>query len=273
MKKIVPLAALAITLVIAAWYAVDHYRKERAQQQAQAAHLITRCVNQGLLSLFALQGNDWGKSPKQLDVQAQKLRQQVAALPAAVYEGKPFADWQKAQEVCKRLTVNSNRQHRTIFFPLTEMAKKNIWRLKTAKSEQFQRRRKSAISRTENAAAAADSYLDDLRADIKQLLDVSGLSVDARALTEQQLQASIFNEYRKGRFNKRRVLQYLERQQAFFQLLKDNPRGYTLRGGSLFFYDKKLHRQADDLNRSLVQGEVDFFGNWRQIVQQHSGSR
>ncbi|WP_066959678.1 hypothetical protein [Microbulbifer sp. Q7] len=268
MKKIYPLVALAIVLTIAAFYGLDHYREVREKQHALTAHLITRCANQGLLSLFALQANDWTKNPRQLVVEVERLGQRVAALPDAVYEGKSFADWHAALEVCDRLTVNSNRQHKTIFRPLAEMAKKELWSLDTAKSEPFQQRRKRAIYRTKEAAEAADRYLDDLRADINRLLDVSRISPQARALTEQNLQAAIFQRYRKGRFSKRRVLQYLERQEAFYQLLTDNPKGFTLRGGSLYFYNKKIHRKADDLNRLLLQGEVDFFANWRQIVEQ-----
>ncbi|WP_226703284.1 hypothetical protein [Microbulbifer elongatus] len=268
MKKIYPLIALAIVITIAAFYGLDHYREVRAQQQAHAAHLITRCVNQGLLSLFTLQANDWAKNPKQLEKEDRRLRERVAALPDAVYEDKPFADWQGALEVCDRLTVNTSRQHKTIFRPLAEMAKKEIWSLETAKSEQFQTRRKKAIYRTKVAAEAADRYLDDLRVDVNRLLDVSRISPEARALTQQQLQERIFQKYRKGRFSKRRVLQYLERQKEFYQLLTDNPKGFSLRGGSLYFYNKKMHRKADDLNRNLLQGEVDFFSNWRQIVEQ-----
>ncbi|WOX03938.1 hypothetical protein [Microbulbifer pacificus] len=267
MKKLYPLIALTIVLVIAGFYGLDHYRKMREQQQAQTAYLISRCVNQGLLSLFALQANDWESNPGQLDIEEKRLKQRVAALPETVGVEKPFTDWQGALEVCEQLTLNSNRQHRTIFRPLTEMAKKEIWSLQTAKSEQFQERRKRAIYRTKIAAEAADRYLDDLQADVKSLLDVSRISAEARALTDQQLQESIFAKYRKGQFSKSRVLQYLERQKTFYQLLTDNPKGFTLRGGSLYFYNKNLHRQADDLNRALLQGEVDFFSNWRLIVQ------
>ncbi|TLM75700.1 hypothetical protein ACONUD_15950 [Microbulbifer harenosus] len=267
MKKLYPLIALAIVVVIAGLYGLEHYRKVREQQQAQAAYLITRCVNQGLLSLFSLQANDWESNPGQLNEEEERLKQRVTALPDTVGIQKPFADWQGALDVCDRLTVNSNRQHRTIFRPLTEMAKKDIWRLDTAKSEQFQERRIKAIYRTRIAAEAADRYLDDLRADVKRLLDTNRISPEARALTDQQLQKAIFDKYRKGQFSKQRVLQYLERQESFYQLLTDNPKGFTLRGGSLFFYNKNLHRQADDLNRALLQGEVDFFSNWRLIVQ------
>ncbi|MBB5211797.1 hypothetical protein [Microbulbifer hydrolyticus] len=266
MKKLYPLIALATVIIIAALYGLDHYREVREQQQAQTAHLITRCANQGLLSLFTLQATDWSKNPQQLKFEEQRLKQRVAALPAAVYDGKPFSDWQAALEVCERLTVNTNRQHKTIFRPLAEMAKKEIWSLDTAKSEQFQARRKKAIYRAKIAAEAADRYLDDLRADVSRLLEVSRISPEARALSDQQLQENIFNTYREGRFSKRRVLQYLERQEAFYQLLTDNPKGFTLRGGSLYFYNKTIHRKADDLNRSLVQGETDFFSNWSQIV-------
>ncbi|WP_105102640.1 hypothetical protein [Microbulbifer pacificus] len=267
MKKFYPLIALAIVLAIAGSYGLDHYRQLREQQQAQTAYLITRCVNQGLLSLFALQANDWAKDSRQLEIEEKRLRERVDALPDAVGVEKPFADWQGALEVCDRLTINSNRQHSTIFRPLTEMAKKEIWSLETAKSEPFQERRKKAIYRTKIAAEAADRYLDDLKADVSRLLDISRISPAARALTEQQLQEAIFTKYRKGAFSKRRVLQYLEWQETFYQLLTDNPKGFTLRGGSLFFYNKNLHRQADDLNRSLLQGEVDFFSNWRLLVQ------
>lgn len=267
MKKLYPLIALAIVIVTAGLYGLEHYRKVREQQQAQTAYLISRCVNQGLLSLFALQANDWESNPGQLDIEEKRLKQRVEALPDSVGVQRPFADWQGALDVCDRLTVNSNRQHRTIFRPLTEMAKKEIWRLETAKSEPFQERRKKAIYRTKIAAEAADRYLDDLHGDVKRLLDISRISSEARALTDQQLQESIFKKYRKGQFSKRRVLQYLERQETFYQLLTDNPRGFTLRGGSLYFYNKNLHSQADDLNRALLQGEVDFFSNWRLIVE------
>ncbi|WP_428819676.1 hypothetical protein [Microbulbifer sp. MCCC 1A16149] len=268
MKKIYPLIALAIVLLIAGYAGLDHYREVREQQQAQTAHLITRCVNQGLLSLFTLQKNDWEKNPELLRAEEERLDQRIAALPDAVLVDKPFADWQGALEICQRLTVNSNRLHKTIFRPLMEMAKKEMWSLKNAKSSQYQSRRKRTIYRTKIAAEAADRYLEDLRSDIDRLLDISRISAESRALAERQLQEAIFDKYRKGRFSKTRVLQYLERQETFYQLLADNPRGFTLRGGSLYFYNDKLHRQADDLNRALLQGEVDFFANWRQIVEQ-----
>ncbi|WGL15316.1 hypothetical protein PVT68_11100 [Microbulbifer bruguierae] len=268
MKKFYPLIALIIVLAIAGTYGLDHYRKQREYQQAQTAHLITRCVNQGLLSLFALQGNDWEKNPDFLDKEEKRLEQRIAASPDAVLDGKPFSDWQGALEICDRLKVNTTRQHRTIFRSLTEMAKKEIWSLDTARSEPFQKRRISAIYRTKVAAEAAAQYIDDLEADISRLLPVGRFSPETLALVEQQLQEFIFAKYRKGGFSKRRVQQYLERQQAFYQLLKDNPNGFTLRGGSLFFYDKKLHREADELNRALLQGEAEFFSSWRQIVKQ-----
>ncbi|MBY6190789.1 hypothetical protein KUV22_10210 [Microbulbifer agarilyticus] len=268
MKKLLSLIAVAITLVVASLYWLDHQRQVREQQQEMTAHLITRCVNQGLLSLFVLQSNDWAKQPKLLDVETRRLKQQTQALPDAILVGKPFADWQAALDVCDRLTENSNRQHKTIFRPLADMAKKDIWELDTAKSAPFQERRKKAIYRSRTAAEAADQYMQELEVDVKHWLDVSRMSPEARALADQQLREFIFQKYHKGRFSKRRVLQYLERQEAFYQLLTDNTRGFTLRGGSLFFYNKTLHRKADDLNRSLMHGEADFFANWRQIVVQ-----
>nr|WP_010131116.1 hypothetical protein [Microbulbifer agarilyticus] len=268
MKKLLFLAVVAIGLVIAGLYWLDHQRQVREQQQEMTAHLITRCVNQGLLSLFVLQNNDWAQQPKLLDVETRRLKQQTRALPDAILVGKPFADWQAALNVCDRLTENSNRQHKTIFRPLADMAKKDIWALSTAKSEPFQERRKKAIYRSKTAAQAADQYMQELEVDVKHWLDVSRISPEARALADQQLQEFIFQKYRKGRFSKRRVLQYLERQEAFYQLLTENAKGFSLRGGSLFFYNKTLHRKVDDLNRSLMHGEVDFFASWRQIVTQ-----
>ncbi|GAB2515678.1 hypothetical protein [Microbulbifer agarilyticus] len=268
MKKLLLLVAVAISLGIASLYWLDHQRQVREQQQEMTAHLITRCVNQGLLSLFVLQNNDWAQQPKLLDTETRRLKQQTRALPDAILVGEPFADWQAALDVCDRLTENSNRQHKTIFRPLADMAKKDIWALDTAKSEPFQERRKKAIYRSKTAAEAADQYMQELEIDVKHWLDVSRISPETRALADQQLREFIFQKYRKGRFSKPRVLQYLERQEAFYQLLTDNTRGFTLRGGSLFFYNKALHRKVDDLNRSLMHGEPDFFANWRLIVVQ-----
>ena len=266
MKKFYPLVALILVISAAGLYGLDYYKKLRLHQREQVSYLLSRCVNQSLLSLFRLQANDWKKNPGFYQQEADTLAAEVAALPEIVLDGKMFGEWQAAEEICDRLTKNTNRHHRTIFRPLGYMAKTGLWELERLQDPGTLDRRKKAIYRVEVAAQAAGAYLHDFSSDIQGLLQASTLSTVTRTAAMNEIEQTILSGYRAGSFSLRPVTQYLERQQHFYQLLADNTRGYRVRGGSLYFYDSQLRRQVDDLNRALVSGEVDFYNHWRQIA-------
>ena len=266
MKKFYPLVALVLVIGIAGLYGLDYYKKLRLHQREQVSYLLSRCANQSLLSLFRLQANDWKKNPDFYQKEGGALSAEMAALPEKVLDGKMFGEWQAAEEICERLTKNTNSHHRTIFRPLGYMAKTGLWELERLKDPGTLDRRKKAIYRAEVAAQAADAYLHDFRSDIQGLLQASTLSPATRTAVMEEVERTVLTGYRAGSFSLRAVMQYLERQQHFYQLLADNTRGYRVRNGSLYFHDGSLRRQVDDLNRALVSGEIDFYNHWRQIV-------
>ncbi|WP_288129021.1 hypothetical protein [Microbulbifer sp.] len=267
MKKLFPLIALLLVAAIAALYGLDHYQKLRADQRAQVSYLLSRCANEGLLSLFSLQANDWKKNPELLKQEEARLLRAAGALPEKTLEGKVFGDWQAAVQVCERLTENSVRQHKTIFWPVKELAESELWNPGDLNDRRRLHRRQRDIDRARISAQAADRYLIDLRADLNNLLDQSGIDKETLPEINAELDRQVFSGYHKGAFSLAWVQQYLNRLQHFYQLLKENPKGFTLRGGSLYFYDQSLRREVDDLNRVLLQGEPAFFNNWRQILR------
>ncbi|MFV8782859.1 hypothetical protein ACNKU7_10595 [Microbulbifer sp. SA54] len=266
MKKIYPLIALILVLAIAGKKGFDYYQNQRAEQRAQVSYLLSRCVNQSLLSLFHLQSNDWKAKPEFYREEESLLRAAVSELPVQLLDGKPFSEWQAAVDICNRLTENSNRQHRTIFRPVAYMAKTGLWEMERLTDTRTLERRKKALYRVQVSAQAADSYLEDFQADVTSLLNNSLLSEESRRAAQEEIQRTVFSGYRHGNFSRKEVDLYLDRQQHFYQLLVDNPKGFAVRAGSLYFYDKKLHREVDGLNRALLTSEIDFYNQWRQIV-------
>lgn len=272
MKKLYPLLAFLLVAIIAALFGLDRYREVREKQREQTAHLLARCVNQGLLSLFSLQGNDWRERPHYHREQARKLDGAIEGLPQQLLDGEPFAEWQAGVEICRQLTRHSNIQHKTIFEPLGDFASPKMRDSDTFKSRRSLHHRQRTIDRLKVSAEAADRYLEDLRVDIRNQLDEGGLSSPARERAQAEIDTEVLDYYRDGNFSRRRVDAYLQRTKRYFQLLAENPDGYTLRGGSLYFYDRELRREIDQLNSAIIQGEADFFANWTQIVaRQQSG--
>jgi len=268
LKKLFPLIGLVLVIAIAGLYGLDYYQKQRAQQREQVSYLLARCVNEGLLSLFTLQANDWRKNPELLKKEALRLQRATGALPEKILDGKVFGDWQGAVRVCERLTDNTIRQHETIFWPVAELAEHGFWDWRKLKDRGRLERRKRDVDRVRVSTQAADRYLTDLRADINNLLRQSGIASETLAQINTVLEQQVFSRYHKGAFSIDSVQLYLQRLEHLYQLLADNPRGYTLRAGTLYFYDGELRREVDNLNRALMQGEADFFNNWRQILRQ-----
>ncbi|SHF33722.1 hypothetical protein SAMN04487965_1972 [Microbulbifer donghaiensis] len=267
MKKIYLLLAFLLVAAVAGLFALQHYRELREQQRDQTAHFLARCVNQGLLTLFRLQANDWRARPDFYGEQEQLLEQTVAQLPGQLLEGDTFEEWREGIAICERLTRHSNVQHATIFRPLAEFAGREVSDSRKLKERKSLRWRQRTINRLKNSAAAAESYLQDLRADVETQLSGSSLSPLSRERALQQIDAEVLDYYRPGNFSRRQVDVHLQRVERYYELLADNPRGYSVRGGSLFFYDRKLQREVDELYRAILQGEGHFYGNWRQIVQ------
>lgn len=266
MKKLYPFIALAVAIAIAGLYGLDYYQKLRAQQRQQTSYLLSRCVNQSLLSMFRLQANDWKSKPKFYRQEAEALDTAIASLHEELLDGKPFAEWHAAVAICNQLTKNTNRHHQTIFRPLGHLVETELWGMNRLKDPQMLERREKALNRAKVAARAADTYLEDFRTDIDNLLASQGLSQETRAIAHAEIEQAVLSRYRQGSFSKRLVEQYLDRRQHFYQMLAGRPKSFTLRGGSLYFYDKNLRRQVEDLNRALLTGEVDFYNQWRQIL-------
>lgn len=267
MKKIFPLLALALVGVVAGLYTLDYYRELREQQREQTAHLLARCVNQGLLTLFRLQANDWRARPDFYREQEQKLHQAIAQLPQQLLDGEAFEEWRESIVICEKLTRHSNVQHSTIFRPLAHFAGREMSDSRTLKDRDSLHRRQRNISRLKSSSEAAERYVQDLRADIANQLGGSRLSPQSRERALQQINAEVLDFYRQGNFSGRMVDAHLQRVERYYQLLADNPRGYSVRGGSLYFYDRNLQREVEDLYRAILQGEGLFYANWRQIVQ------
>ncbi|WP_193163476.1 hypothetical protein [Microbulbifer hainanensis] len=266
MNKYYPLLAFLLVAIVAGLTGLDHYRTTRAHQREQTSQLLASCVNQGLLSLFQLQANDWRQRPDFYRPQSEKLASAVAALPQKVLEGEPFAEWQAALNICTQLTRHSNLQHRTIFRPLGDFGAPEMSGNRSLKDRRTMARRQRTLDRLRVAAQAAERYLDDLRTDIHNQLRVSALSPESRERALAEIHAQVLDYYRPGHFSRQKVDAHLQRVERYYQLLAENPRGYTLRGGSLYFYDRSLQREIEQLNSAILQGEAQFYGNWQQIV-------
>ncbi|QFT53000.1 hypothetical protein [Microbulbifer sp. THAF38] len=266
MKKVLAaIAVLAITIVVGL-YGLNNYRKTQKQQLEMTSHLLASCVNQGILSLFQLQANDWRKNPEFYLQQQRALNEAVEALPQKILDGKPFKEWKYAVDICDKLTRNSNLQHITIFRPLTDLASFEMSDAATFKNRKSLRKRKKTIGALRESAQAADRYLKDLRSDINTQVQTYGFSAEEKAFIQKQINTEILDYYQQGNFSLNSVNVYLERLSTFYKLMAENPKAYTVRSGSLYFYNPELRGKVEGLNRVILQGENAFFANYTQIL-------
>ncbi|WP_143729902.1 hypothetical protein [Microbulbifer sp. GL-2] len=266
MKKIYLLFFVLLVIIFASLYGLNHYREIKRHQQEQSAHLLASCVNQGILSLFRLQANDWRKHPNYYLDQQRELNEKIAALPKKILEGPSFNSWEYALDICEKLTRNTNLQHITIFRPLGELASAEMSDSRTFKQKASLRKRKKIIGALKESAHAADRYLRDLHNDINIKLRAYRFPDEERELIWNQINSEVLEFYQKGNFSLKNSEVYLERVSGFYRLMAENPRGYTVRNGSLYFYDPKLRSEIENLNRAILQGEGEFFANYSQIV-------
>ena len=273
MKKSIPLLAILALLLFAGLYSLNHWSEVREQQRQQVAHMLARCVNEGLLSLFRLQANDWRRNPDYYREQGERLERRAGELPEKLLEGKPFGEWREAARLCGVLTAHSNNQHRIIFQPLGRFASYDVTDPRLFNGARGLKRRERTISRMRTSAQAANTYLQDLRTDIRRQVSASGLDSKTVRSVEAALNSEVLDNYRQGNFSVPLVSAHLERVEQYLRLLAENPRGFTVRGGGLFFYDRELRRQVEQLNRAIMQGESAFLANWTQIVQHQQALR
>ncbi|WP_226643807.1 hypothetical protein [Microbulbifer variabilis] len=266
MKKVLAVIAVLVAAVIIGLYGLNHYRKIQKQQLELTSHLLASCVNQGILSLFRLQANDWNKNPELYLQQQRSLTETVEALPQKILDGKPFKEWEYAVDICNKLTGNSNLQHITIFRPLADLASFEMSDAATFKSRKSLRKRKKTIGALRESAQAADRYLKDLRSDINTQVQIYGFSAEEKEFIKKQINAEVLDYYQQGNFSLNTLNVYLERLSSFYKLMAENPKAYTVRSGSLYFYDRELRGKVEGLNRVILQGENAFFANYTQIL-------
>lgn len=266
MKKSITLGAILALFIVAGVSGLNHWREVREQQREQVAHLLARCVNEGLLSLFRLQANDWRKRPDYYREQAEDLVRKTDALPGSLLEGDVFDEWREAVRLCGVLTLHSNKQHQLIFQPLGRFASYDMTDPRLVSGSRGLKRHKRILSHMRTAAQVADSYLRDLRTDISRQVSGGSLNKETVRATETAINNEVLDNYRRGSFSVPQISAHLERVEQYSRLLAENPRGFTVRGGGLFFYDANLRREVERLNRAIMQGETAFLANWRQIV-------
>ncbi|MFI2811051.1 MULTISPECIES: hypothetical protein [Microbulbifer] len=266
MKKILACGGLLLAGIIAFTF-IGHYREVREEQREQTAQLLARCVNESLLSLFRLQANEWRDRPDLYRDEAARLSKNVAALPQRLSSGEDYPEWREAVLICEQFTEHTNAQHRTIFRPLAAFAELPVGdnRLLGDRRELRQLRRR--LASVEVSARAADRYLQDMQRDIAQLVNDSGLSAATRQAAEQQINSEVLDRYRRGAFSLKQVLAHTGRVHHYYKLLAGNPRGWTLRAGGLYFHDRALRSEVDQLNSAVFQGEGQFYANWKQVLQ------
>ncbi|WP_237059873.1 hypothetical protein [Microbulbifer sediminum] len=252
---------------IIAFNVIGHYREVREEHRQQTAQLLSRCVNESLLSLFRLQVNDWRRKPAFYLQEAERLRENVAALPQQLGNIENYPEWHAAIAICEKFTEHSNNQHRTIFRPLGGFAELPVGDNRLLGNRRAMRVLRRNLASLEVAARAADRYLADMQRDIAQLAGDSGLSADMQRLAEEQINTEVLDYYRGGNFSLKQVLAHIERVRSYYELLADNPRGWSLRAGGLFFYDRGLRSEVDQLNNAVFQGEGEFYANWKQVLQ------
>ncbi|SDK43903.1 hypothetical protein [Microbulbifer yueqingensis] len=266
MKKI-SIATLLLLGVFTALFFYERYSEQNEQRRQQTATLLSRCVNESLLSLFRLQANDWRRQSGFYPVEAQRLSENAAALPGRLLEGESFPEWQVAVDICEEFTDHSNAQHRIIFNTLGKFAALPVGDNRLLDDGRARRQLRRRAGSLEVGARAADRYLADLKRDFAQLVSSSGLSAATKLQVEHEVNAEVLDHYRKGHYSLSGVLAHLERVKAYYSLLVDNPRGWTLRTGSLYFHDRALRREVEQLNSAVLQGEGEFFANWAQVME------
>ncbi|WP_444943265.1 hypothetical protein ACJJIK_15455 [Microbulbifer sp. ZKSA006] len=229
---------------------------------------MASCVNQGILTLFRLQANDWKAHPKYYHEEERRLGLAVKALPDQILEGESFARWQQAIAICEKLTRNSNLQHVTIFRPLGDFSAAEISNIYTLKDRGALRQREKVIHALYDSAQAADRYMQDLRRDINTQMRAYHFSEDERELVFQAISAQVLDNYQQGSFSKKQADTYLERVSLFYKTMAENPNSYSVRSGSLFFYNQKLKNKVEGLYSAVMHGERPFYANFKQILVQ-----
>lgn len=267
MKKSITLIAILALLLFAGFYSLNHWREVREQQRQQVAHMLARCVNEGLLSLFRLQANDWRRQPDYYREQAADLVRRTGELPGKLLDGEPFDEWHEAARLCDVLTLHSNKQHQIIFQPLGLFASHDMTDPRIFTGTRGSKRRKRTIGHMRTAAQAANSYLQDLRTDISRQISAGGLHPETVRAAEAAINYEVLDNYRSGGFSISQVSAHLERVEQYMRLLAENQRGFAVRGGGLVFYDQGLRREVNQLSRAIMQGDSVFLANWRQIVE------
>ncbi|WP_299940336.1 hypothetical protein [uncultured Microbulbifer sp.] len=268
MKKIYLFSTALVLATVVGLYGLNHYRAVKKDQQQQVASLLASCVNQGILTLFRLQANDWRARPDFYRQQEEALNTTARQLPQKILHGEPFKKWKYAVKICEQLSRNSNLQHITIFKPLGKFSPSEFSGPRQLKKRKFLHKRERMIGALMESAQAASRYLPDLRRDINTQLQEYGFSDAEKTYIFQRINADVLDFYQPGNFSAKKAETYLERISAFNKLLAKNHGKYTVRGNSLYFYDQNLRSQVLDLNRAILQGEGPFFADYTQIMVQ-----
>ncbi|WP_445362903.1 hypothetical protein ACJJIQ_20655 [Microbulbifer sp. ANSA003] len=268
MKKIFFILVVFIAVAIIGLYGLDRHRKKTEQQREQVAYLLASCVNQGILTLFRLQANDWKAHPDFYIEEENRLGVAVKALPDQILKGESFEKWRHAIKICDKLTRNSNLQHVTIFRPLGDFSEKEISNIYTLKDRGALRKREKTIHALYESAEAAARYMKDLKRDINTQLKAFRFSDEERELTLQRISSQVLDNYQQGNFSKKQADTYLERVSLFYKTMAENPKSYSVRNGSLYFYSQELKQKVEDLYNAVIQGEGAFYGNFKKILVQ-----
>ncbi|AWF79376.1 hypothetical protein BTJ40_00200 [Microbulbifer sp. A4B17] len=268
MKKIFFILVVFVAVAIIGLYGLDRYQKNAERQREQVAYLLASCVNQGILTLFRLQANDWKARPDYYIEEENRLGAAVKVLPDEILEGEPFETWKHAIKICDKLTRNSNLQHVTIFRPLGDFSAEEISNIYTLKDRGALRKREKTIHALHESAEAADRYMSDLRRDINTQLRAFRFSDKERESVLQAISSQVLDNYQQGNFSKKQADTYLERVSLFYRTMVENPKSYSIRSGSLFFYSSELKQKVEGLYGAVIQGEGPFYANFKQILVQ-----
>lgn len=270
MNKSIGLVVLMGGALIAAALVYGEWQRRQEDDRQQAAHLLASCVNQGLLSLFRLQANDWKKKPDFHRQEEISLQVAVAELPEKILAIKP-SDYSgriaNSVALCESLTENSIRQHGTIFGPVGNFAEAGPVDPAALVVEKNRSRQARTLRQLHISARAAERYLEDLETDLESKLIAAKLDARTEEFVRKEIRSEVLDYYQQGDFSRSSVERYIARREKLAQLLADNPRGYSRRGGTLYFYDPALRRSVDSLSRALSQGHTDVIGNWQRIVR------
>lgn len=268
MKKIFSTLVVFIAIAVIGLYGLDRHRKNTERQREQVSYLLSNCVNQGILTLFRLQANDWKTHPDYYIEEENRLGAAVKALPDQILKGESFENWRHAIKICDKLTRNSNLQHVTIFRPLGDFSAKEISNIYTLKDRGALRKREKIIHALHESAQAAARYMKDLQRDINTQLKAYRFSDKDRQLILQAISSQNLDNYQQGSFSKKQADTYLERVSLFYKTMAENPKSYNVRNGSLYFYNQELKQKVEGLYNSVVQGEGPFYANFKQILVQ-----